>query len=261
MKNTNKIITISVVLLLLFLIVPSATTKEINNERDILGKNTNTGKISGTLSLYTSSWIVPEPLSGMKVTVDGKNDYSDIHGYFEIKNLPLNKNYEVVFHFKGRKVRTRDVYISTNSPDYTLNEDFHIRDLYKSKEKTTTEIGTIYGNTGTSLIWGFTPVPFATVTAGFKCTVSLYPLGSYRITGLPLNKKITVTESKRGYTECTKTVILTDNNPAKQVFLNMERDGEGIKSKNINFLRNLFSSTFFSTNTRSNLFSTFSFVS
>jgi len=260
MKKIQKYITVFVVLLLLFIILPNATSKNITNEKNVLEKNQNTGKISGLISIYTPSWKIPEPLSGMKITVDGKHDYSDDLGQFEINNLALNKNYEVVFSYKFKTVRTKDVYLSTDDPDCYLPEDFHIRDLSKTKAKTTSS-GTIYGNTGTSLIWGFTPVPFATVTAGFKCTTSLYPMGSYRISGLPLNQQITVTATKRGFTEYTTTVVLTENNPTKQVFLDIKRDGEDVKSKNIDFLRNLFSSSFFSTNTRSNLFSAFSFIS
>jgi len=263
MKYIQKYITVFVVLSLLFLIIPSTTSKGITKENSIIEKNQNAGKITGLISVYTSSWKIPEPLSGMKITVDGRHDYSDELGQFEINNLALNKNYEVVFSYGLKTVRTKDVYLSTDDPDCYLPEDFAIRDLSKTKEKTTAGIGEIYGHTGTSHIWGFTPVPFATVTAGFKCTISAYPLGYYSIKGLPLNQKITITATKRGHTEFTTTVVLTENNPSKQVFLDIERDGEGIKSKNIQreMRIDLFSLISLCSNARSNLFSTASFVS
>ena len=82
-------------------------------------------------------------------------------------------------------------------------------------------LGSIYGHTGISYIWGFSPVRFAKVEAGDKTTISGPFMGEYKIRGLPLGN-YTVTGSKKGYITYTTTVTLTEDRPDKQAFIDLQ---------------------------------------
>lgn len=99
-------------------------------------------------------------------------------------------------------------------------------------EEEQTCFGTIYGNTGTSLGWGFTPVFFAKVNVGCRTTYSSHILGYYKICGLPLGT-YTITGSKRGYDTFTDTVTLTENDPREQIFINLEPNGDSLEKTNL----------------------------
>ena len=123
--------------------------------------------------------------------------------------------------------------------------------------------GTIYWYTGDHFdTWGSTPVPLVLVDAGVKKTISGFPMGSYRLTGLPLNQEITITASKTGYKSDTLKHTFTDLHPNYYYCFDLkEKDESSQKERNTVFLKNLLTSTFFSSDTWSNLLSTFSFVS
>jgi len=119
------------------------------------------------------------------------------------------------------------IIISATTPIINAN----IIKTSESKEETTC-LGCIYGHTGISHIWGFSPVRFAIVTAGCRITISGPIMGEYKIKGLPLGK-LTVTGSKRGYKTYTTTVTLTEEYPKKQVFIDLQPvDDDKTSNKN-----------------------------
>lgn len=108
------------------------------------------------------------------------------------------------------------IIISSISPVINANT------IKKSESiEETTCLGSIYGNTGELYIWGFSPVRFAKVTAGGRTTISGPIMGEYKIRGLPLGT-YTVTGSKKGYETYSTTVILTEQHPDKQVFIDLQ---------------------------------------
>jgi len=93
-------------------------------------------------------------------------------------------------------------------------------------------LGSIYGHTGISDTWGFSPIRIAKVETGGKTIISGPIMGEYRIRGLPLGKYI-VTGSKKGYDTFTDTATLTERYPDKQVFIHLEPNDESVKKANI----------------------------
>jgi hypothetical protein len=92
--------------------------------------------------------------------------------------------------------------------------------------------GTIYGYTGEHFdTWGSSPVPFALVDAGIKKTISAFPMGYYRITGLPLNQEITITASKKGYHSDTLKHTFTELRPTYYYCFDLQEDEDDIRFK------------------------------
>jgi len=95
--------------------------------------------------------------------------------------------------------------------------------------------GTIWGYTGDHFdTWGSSPVPFALVDAGIKKTISAWPMGYYRITGLPLNQEITITASKKGYHSDTLKHTFTELRPTYYYCFDLKEDeDDSINEKNV----------------------------
>lgn len=100
-------------------------------------------------------------------------------------------------------------------------------------DKESTCGGTIYGYTGEHFdTWGSTPVPFALVDAGIKKTISAYPMGHYRITGLPFDQEITITASKKGYDSDTLKHTFTELKPTYYYCFDLqEKEDDSVKEK------------------------------
>jgi hypothetical protein len=107
----------------------------------------------------------------------------------------------------------------------------------RSTERTETEDsscgGTLYGSTCTKYCWSFNPVPLALVDAGVKKTISGFPLGSYELTGLPLNQELTVTASKPGYKSDTIKITLTNEQPSYYYCFDLQKNGDKIQKREL----------------------------
>jgi hypothetical protein len=120
--------------------------------------------------------------------------------------------------------------------------------------------GTIYGYTGDHFdTWGSTPVPLALVDAGIKKTISGYPMGYYRITGLPFDQEITITASKKGYHSDTLKHTFTEKKSTYYYCFDLkEKENYPVCKQKIT--GGLFSLITMGSNTWSNLLRTLAFM-
>ena len=297
-NHYKKILTYaSIILLISIAIAPSInasiTKKSITVEKKEI---TGFGSIYGSTH-YLLGWGVYElPFALVVAESEGitRQDRSNILSNYRINTLPLDKTYTVtassniIIEQQGKYYElvseSKTVTLTENEPNIEVNFALTTRQVesinvdknkddvksYTPAEKPAS-LGSIYGNAGELYIWGFSPVRFAKITAGRKTTISGPLMGEYKIRGLPLGA-YTITGSKKGYDTFTDTVTLTENNPDKQVFIDLRPNDKSVNAEvtqiknveepaciemNINCL---FSSILISTNTRTNLFSTATFM-
>jgi len=204
--------------------------KDVSKARAINQDLSCGGTIFGyTVESYDTWGSSPVPFAlvdaGIKKTISAYP-----MGYYRITGLPFDQEITITASKKGYCSDTLKHTFTEKRPTYYYCFDLQEKEDDSIKEKNIEEtkcLGSIYGNAGTSYGWGFNPVFFAKITAGYRTTYSSPIMGLYRINNLPLGT-YTITGSKKGYDTFTDTVTLTEDRPDKQVFIHLEPNDESV---------------------------------
>ena len=177
------------------------------------------GSVSGSIIIHC--FPPPEYISGAKLSLEGdyltRTTFSGLLGNYRFNAVPVGRQYTLTVTHPKFKSQTKTFTLLADDPDIRISFSLMGKDEVISNldnEKSSCG-GTIYGYTGDHFdTWGSTPVPLALVDAGVKKTISGFPMGSYRLTDLPLNQELIVTASKSGYKSDTLKVTLTELKPS-----------------------------------------------
>jgi len=211
--------------------------KDNARSKTFIEKTECLGSIYGKVRYSPDGYYGDMPAPYTLVKVGKKFDINSIiDSSYKITGLSLNQELIVIYSNPQFKTKTTTVILTNEEPNvelilyYYSEDEKDINPKSRTTYKETEFLGSIYGNTGTCLGWGFTPVPFAKVEAGGKTTISLPIMGRFRINNLPFGT-YTITGSKIGYDTFNDIIILTQNNPDKQVFIDLQPNDKGINEK------------------------------
>lgn len=222
--------------------------KDIKVREIIKEEPTSLGSVSGGVCVET--FPPPVIIQGAKLTLEGdyitKTTFSGLLGKFKFHAVPIGRQHTLTATHPKFKTVTKTFTLTADNPDIYISIHMYGKSDIMTIEKDDLVAktisqdsscgGTIYGNTGTSYIWSFSPVPFALVDAEIKKTISAYPMGCYRITGLPFDQEITITASKKGYYSDTLKHTFTEKNPTYYYCFDLQGDESDIK---IRFARSI----------------------
>ncbi len=286
----KKLIAISLVLLMVITIIPSVTTaKKINNKE----KTFQTTCLDGVIDGYTKYTIEGKDYSLPSAKIEVKNIFkrttrSNQEGIYSIKvsSGPGPDKYFSVTASSDKIIQKGDKYYEIipetkqamlyfKWPYDTVNFNLECRET-KDNEKIinsdiiefnpeSTKTGRISGNVYYTKGWIFYNLPFVIVDAGCKKDMTNL-FGFYEINNLEVDRTYQLTVSTSGFKEKTIEVNLTKEKSDIDIDFELEESSSKSKSieNRINFierLEELFPSSFFSANARSNLLSAFSFIS
>jgi len=226
------------------------------------------GTVSGSVIIHC--FPPPEYIQGAKLVLEGDHNsrttFSGLLGNFRFNFVETGKQYTLTATHPKFKSVTKTFTLSKLEPDLRIGIAMIGKDSTKSKILNSMDKscgGTIYGYTGDHFdTWGSTPVPLTLIDAEVKKTISGFPMGSYKISGLPFNQEITITASKPGYKSDTIKHTFTELHPTYYYCFDLKKnDDVSVKEKIANPILELFSSILVCPDAGSNLLSTSAFVS
>lgn len=236
MKISKKAI-VCAITFIVTAIAPIVNANELNeNNIQVEEEISCFGTIHGG-TYYLEGWGC-YPLIFAQLELSGDEIYrttnSGFDAHYIFTGLPLDKTYNIKCSANGYISQIETVTLTSTQPNSIVNFALEMDEVSYSGEivqinmnEEQTCLGSIYGNTGESYIWGFSPVGLVKVEAGGKSTISSPIMGFYRIRNLPFGT-YTVTGTKIGYDTRTETVKLSEEHPDQQCFIHMEPNDEDL---------------------------------
>ncbi len=79
------------------------------------------GSIYGYIEYYFLQWAIHTPIAFALVDAEIKSTRSNIIGYYELKDLPINQSYTVTVTARGYKSKSIDVHLTSERPNEMIN--------------------------------------------------------------------------------------------------------------------------------------------
>ena len=212
-KIKRKIL--AIILIILFIAtainIQAIKIKKVSENKDC----TNLGCIYGVISGETGGY--PSFIPFAKVKIEGiRTKLCDILGGYRFFGLPLERSYTITAQAGGYQTDSKTV---TLTKENRVEQVFItlLKDRDQTKEECNTK-GMIYGHVYETpeQYYAPPPMPFQNVRTDYKSTKTNM-FGFYKIRNLPLNEEIDIWTDSSWHHNYEKTVILTEENPSKEL--------------------------------------------
>lgn len=198
--------------------------QDLSIETDKNKETSSTGRIYGYTGFCHWPGYSAEPF--VRVWIGTKFTRSNLYGEFSINGLPVDRYYTVYYTRWDFVTKSEEVFLSSDEPNEEVYLMFNENDIRKNRQKTSESnkpncFGSVYGQVRYSPngYYGDMPTYYTLVKIGKKFDIVSFLDGSYKISGLEIDKTYTLYYYNPKFKTKTAIVTLTKENPNVELYL------------------------------------------